>query len=63
MVAEKILEEEKNISKKILQNLKIINGESDRLTRLENNILDYSKIEKGIKEYHFKKVSLNEILE
>lgn len=61
LFAEKILEEEKNISDKTLRNLKIINGESDRLTRLVNNILDYSKIEKGIKEYHFKKVSLNEI--
>lgn len=61
LFAEKILEEEKNISDKTLRNLKIINGESDRLTRSVNNILDYSKIEKGIKEYHFKKVSLNEI--
>ncbi|MEJ5261053.1 MAG: HAMP domain-containing sensor histidine kinase [Ignavibacterium sp.] len=61
LFAEKILEEEKNLSDKAFRNLKIINGESDRLTRLVNNILDYSKIEKGIQEYHFKKVSLNEI--
>jgi signal transduction histidine kinase len=42
--------------------LEIIDGESDRLTRLINNVLNYSKIEKGIKEYKFEKVELNEII-
>lgn len=42
--------------------LEIIDGESDRLTRLINNVLNYSKIEKGIKEYKFEKVELIEVL-
>ena len=33
--------------------LKIISGESERLMRLIDNVLDYSKIERGIKKYHF----------
>ena len=63
LFTEKIMEEEKNISDKTLRNLKIINGESDRLTRLINNVLDFSKIEKGIKNYSFRKISLNEVVE
>ena len=42
--------------------LRIIEGESDRLTRLINNVLDFTKIEKGIKEYNFEEVSLNKIV-
>jgi signal transduction histidine kinase len=38
--------------------LSIIEGESDRLTRLINNVLDFAKIEKGIKEYNFSEVDL-----
>jgi signal transduction histidine kinase len=38
--------------------LSIIEGESDRLTRLINNVLDFAKIEKGIKEYNFSQVDL-----
>ncbi|HSP87862.1 MAG TPA: HAMP domain-containing sensor histidine kinase, partial [Ignavibacteriaceae bacterium] len=45
-------------SEKALDYLNIIEGESDRLTRLIDNVLDYTKIEKGIKEYIFEKVSL-----
>ena len=33
--------------------LGIIIGEAERLGRLVNNILDYSKIERGVKEFHF----------
>jgi signal transduction histidine kinase len=39
--------------------LKIIENESDRLTRLINTVLDFSKIERGVKEYHLKKLELN----
>jgi signal transduction histidine kinase len=40
--------------------LGIIKGESDRLSRLIDNVLDISKIEKGMKEYRFTAVDLNE---
>lgn len=42
--------------------LQIIEGESDRLTRLINNVLDYAKIEKGIKEYNFDYVNINNVI-
>jgi signal transduction histidine kinase len=43
--------------------LKIIEGESDKLTILINNVLDFSRIEKGAREYCFEQISLNEIVE
>jgi two-component system, OmpR family, phosphate regulon sensor histidine kinase PhoR len=36
--------------------------ESERLTRLVNNILNFSRMEAGKKQYHFEQVSLNEIV-
>ncbi len=50
-------------SKKKLEYLKIIEGESDRLTRLIDSVLDYAKIEKGIKEYRFENVNINNIIQ
>ncbi|MEJ2104385.1 MAG: ATP-binding protein [Ignavibacteriaceae bacterium] len=41
--------------------LKIIDGESDKLRRLIDNILDFTKIEKGLKSYEMKKVDLAQI--
>ena len=49
-------------SEKSLKRLNIIDGESDRLRRLIDNILDAGKIEKGIKTYKFETIELNEIL-
>jgi len=43
--------------------LGIIEGESDRLTRLINNVLDFSSIEKGVKEYYFDTIDLNTIVQ
>jgi signal transduction histidine kinase len=43
--------------------LSIIEGESDRLTRLIDNVLNYSMIEKGIRNYEMKNVPLNKILD
>jgi PAS domain S-box-containing protein len=40
----------------------IINRESDRLTRLVDNILDLSKMESGKMQWHLKPLSLTEIL-
>lgn len=37
--------------------------ETDRLTRLVNNILNFSRMEAGKKEYHLQPVDLNEIVE
>ncbi len=54
----------KNIAKeKYEEYLKIIIGESIRLARLINNVLDYSKIEKGIKEYNFEIIEVNKTIE
>ena len=58
-----ILQNKKDIpDDKMKEYLQIIEGESDRLTRLINNVLDFAKIEKGIKEYKFEEVSLNGIV-
>ena len=43
--------------------LDIIEGESDRLSRLINNVLSFAKMEKGLKEYSFGKINLNECIE
>ncbi|HZW38099.1 MAG TPA: HAMP domain-containing sensor histidine kinase [Ignavibacteriaceae bacterium] len=45
-----------------LDYLKIIEGESNRLTRLIDNLLDLSKIEKGIKTYNFVEINLSKLL-
>jgi signal transduction histidine kinase len=42
--------------------LEIIEGESERLARLIENVLDFSKVERGIKDYQFKKTELNVII-
>ncbi|MEX2117148.1 MAG: ATP-binding protein [Bacteroidota bacterium] len=41
--------------------LSIIEGESERLGRLIENVLNFSKIEKGIKEYKFEQVDVASI--
>lgn len=42
--------------------LGIIEGESERLSRLINNVLDFAKIERGVKEYSFSTVELNSLV-
>jgi signal transduction histidine kinase len=42
--------------------LEIIEGESDRLSRLIGNILDFAKIERGVKEYSFGEVRIEQIV-
>ncbi|MBT8392427.1 MAG: hypothetical protein HKP17_12980 [Ignavibacteriaceae bacterium] len=49
-------------SKKSLDPLKFIDGESDKLKRLIENILDAGKIETGMKYYKLKTIELNEIV-
>ncbi len=42
--------------------LGIIEGESERLTRLINNVLDFAKIERGVQEYRFADVDLHQLI-
>lgn len=63
LFVQKILDEEENLSQISRRNLQIIDGESDRLTRLINNVLDYAKIEKGLKTYLLRENHLNKIVE
>jgi two-component system phosphate regulon sensor histidine kinase PhoR len=43
--------------------LSIIDGESEKLKRLINNILDNAMIEKGIKNYRFKRLEINSVVQ
>ncbi len=42
--------------------LGIITSETARLTRLINNVLDFARLEKGEKRYHFQDISLVEVV-
>jgi two-component system phosphate regulon sensor histidine kinase PhoR len=42
--------------------IKVIDGESDKLRRLIDNILDYARIEKGMKSYNQKNINLTEVV-
>ena len=48
--------------RKASEYLEIIEGESDRLARLINNVLDFTKMERGIKEYHFSSVEVHRVV-
>ena len=57
-----LLQTKTNISKNDKQEyLDIIQGESDRLSRLINNVLSFSRIERGTKEYKLAQVNLGSI--
>jgi signal transduction histidine kinase len=43
--------------------LKVIDGESDKLRRLIDNILDYARIDKGMKSYYQKPINLSQVVE
>lgn len=59
---ELILKDKTYLSDKIKDHLNIIEGETDRLASLVSDILDLSRIEKGIKRYDKKLLSLNKIV-
>lgn len=60
--AEMLLGNESGLSNKSKGHLEIIEGETDRLKRLINNVLDFSKIEKGVQNYSFHEIGLNKIV-
>ncbi|MGE5812761.1 MAG: ATP-binding protein, partial [Ignavibacteria bacterium] len=43
--------------------LEVIEGESEKLRRLIDNILDYARIEKGMKSYNLKHIGLLQVVE
>ena len=51
-----------NAQEKYQEYFRIIREESERLTALINNILDFSRIEAGRKEYEFKETNLAELI-
>jgi signal transduction histidine kinase len=62
MYSELIRMKEGSEKEKINNYAEYIEGESERLTRLINNVLSFSRIEKGLKQYYKEPVNLNEIL-
>jgi len=59
-----LLQTKTNISKKDkTEYLDIIQGESGRLSRLINNVLSFSRVERGVKEYQLERVNLVSIIE
>lgn len=53
----------KSKSVKTEEYLEIIEGESNRLRRLIENVLDFAKIEEGLKQYNLKSVNFNQLVE
>jgi len=51
----------KNESKK-LEYYRIINNESDRMSRLINNLLDFANLARGIEHKHFEKINVGEVV-
>ncbi|HWP82749.1 MAG TPA: ATP-binding protein [Bacteroidota bacterium] len=47
--------------RQVKEYLEIIEGETNRLARLIENVLDFSKIERGVKEYQFEKAYIQDI--
>jgi signal transduction histidine kinase len=62
MFAEILQTRKKSIPKSEKEYLEIIQGESERLARLIDNVLEFTKIERGVKEYSMTQVSLNSVV-
>jgi signal transduction histidine kinase len=63
MFAETLQMDRLKDSKMQAEFLNTIINESQRLTRLLNNVLDFSRIEQGKQKYHLKPVSLKKIIQ
>ncbi len=61
MFAELLAEGRVNEPEKRRSYLGIITAETARLTRLINNVLDFSRMERGEKKYHFERCDLKEL--
>jgi len=58
-----LIQEKKNLTNsKRSEYLDTIRGESVRLSKLINNVLDISKIERGVKKYDFSDLNLNDLV-
>ncbi len=53
MFSELLMKEKTHLPEREIKYLKIIHGEALRLERMISNVLDYSKIERGVKKYQF----------
>lgn len=62
MFSELLAEDRAETPEKRQKFLGIINAETARLTRLINNVLDFSRMERGEKKYDFKECDLAEIV-
>ena len=57
------LQTAKGLSRKTQREyLRIIEGEAARLTRLIDNVLDFSRVERGVKEYTFREVPIAHLI-
>ena len=61
MYAEMLEEQELLPGERRQRYLGVIGSEARRLTRLVNNLLDFSRLEQGRKQYHLQKVNLSEL--
>ncbi|MFQ5798413.1 MAG: sensor histidine kinase, partial [Bacteroidota bacterium] len=61
MFAELLKTGTRKLDKKAQEYVRIIEGESDRLNRMVNNILDSARIERGVKQFIFTDVDLRKI--
>ena len=61
MFAELLKTGTRKLDKKAQEYVRIIEGESDRLNRMINNILDSARIDRGVKEFIFIDVDLRKI--
>lgn len=62
VMAELLKEKPEETPEKIKSKMNIIHGEVERLARLINNVLDFTKIEKGLKKYELVDCDLTKIL-
>jgi two-component system phosphate regulon sensor histidine kinase PhoR len=63
MFAETLEMDRVKTQEKKMEYYRTILGETERLTRLVNNILSFSRLEKNARKYHFRPLSLNDVVQ